>query len=104
MPARSASRSMPSTTARLRMIRSRNGGGLGTMPKPAVSHNRGRYAERRRRRQGWIPSDLGVVMGMYVDDARHQSETAGVDHLGGAPSKVRVGDLADGGNPRIAYR
>ena len=41
---------------------------------------------------------------MYVDDARHQGETAGVDHLGGAPSKVRVADLADGGNPRIAYR
>ena len=36
MPWRSASRSMPSTTERLRMTRSRTAGGAGTMPKPQL--------------------------------------------------------------------
>ena len=36
MPARSASMSMPSTTDKLRMMRSRSGGGLGTIPKPQL--------------------------------------------------------------------
>ncbi len=36
---------------------------------------------------------------MDVDDAGHQRETAGIDHLGGA-----AGDLADRGNPRITDR
>ena len=36
---------------------------------------------------------------MYVDDAGHQGEAAGVDHLGGTAA-----DLADRGNPRIIYR
>ena len=47
---------------------------------------------------------LGVVMGVDVDDAGHQREAAGVDDLVGAPSKVRLGDLADRGNPRITDR
>ena len=38
-------------------------------------------------------------MGVDVDDAGHQGQTAGVDHLGGAAA-----DLADGGNPQITDR
>ena len=36
IPVRSASRSMPSTTDRFLMMRSRASGGLGTMPKPQL--------------------------------------------------------------------
>jgi len=36
IPVRNASRSIPSTTARFRMIMSRSGGGAGTMPKPQL--------------------------------------------------------------------
>ena len=35
-PARKASRSIPSTTERLRRMRSRTGGEAGTMPKPQL--------------------------------------------------------------------
>jgi len=65
----------------------------------AIPHHRGRDAERGRRRQGRVPGDLGVVVGVDVDDAGHQGEAAGIDHFGGAAA-----DLADRGDPRIAYR
>jgi hypothetical protein len=41
--------------------------------------------------QGWVPGDLRIVMRVQVDDARHQSEPAGIDDLG------RI--LADLSNP-----
>ena len=39
----------------------------------AIAHDRGRDAERGRRRQGRVPGDLRVVMGVQVDDAGHQA-------------------------------
>jgi plasmid stabilization system protein ParE len=47
----------------------------------AITHHRSGHPERGRRRQGTIPGDLRVVMGVDVDDPRHQREAAGVDRL-----------------------
>lgn len=68
-------------TARLRMIRSRRCEGDGTLPEAAIPHHRRSHAERRQRRQRWIPGDLRVVMRVQVD-ARHQREPGGVDDPG----------------------
>jgi hypothetical protein len=65
----------------------------------AVSHHRRGHAERRRRRQGRVPGDLGVIVGVYVDDAGYHGEAARVDHLGGLAAH-----LADRGDPRITDR
>jgi hypothetical protein len=47
----------------------------------AIADHRRSHAERRRRPDMRIPSDLGVEVGVAVDDARHQRETVGCDHL-----------------------
>src|SRR6266851_7664912 len=62
----------------------------------AIAHERSRDPERGRRRQGRVPGDLGVVMRVQVDDARHQREPAGIDDLGRVLS-----DLADRGDASV---
>ena len=47
----------------------------------AVADHCRRHARGRRRPQARVPGDLRVVVGVAVDDARHQHQTAGVDHL-----------------------
>jgi hypothetical protein len=45
----------------------------------AVADHRRRHAEGRRRRKRRVPGDLGVEVGVAVDDAGHQREAGGVD-------------------------
>jgi len=66
-------------------------------PETAIAGYDGRYAQRWRGRQGRVPGDLRVVMGMDVDDARHQGQSAGVDDF----SSVSA-DLANGGDAPIS--
>ncbi|HSB25822.1 MAG TPA: hypothetical protein VLE94_22200 [Burkholderiaceae bacterium] len=49
----------------------------------AVADDRGRHAQRRRRAGVRVPRELGVVVGVAVDDAGHQREAVGVDDLRG---------------------
>src|SRR5215831_14500425 len=89
---------MPSTTARLRMIRSRRWGGDGTMPKPQLPITAVVTPSEGDGERGRVPGDLRVVMRVQVDDARHQREPAGIDDLGRV-----LADLADPGDPAILH-
>ncbi len=53
----------------------------------AISHHRRGHAEGRRRRQGAVPGDLRVVVGMDIDDARHQREAVRIDDLARTPGR-----------------
>lgn len=67
--------------------------------EPAISHHRRGDAERGRGGQGRVPGHLRVVMGVQVDDARHQRKAAGVHHLDGIGA-----DFADLGDPPVLDR
>ena len=64
----------------------------------AIADHRRGHAERRRRPDMRIPGDLGVEVRVAVDDARHQRETVGCDHLacGCAERGADRGDAAPG--------
>ena len=47
----------------------------------AIANHRRGHAECRRRPDMRIPGDLGVEVRVAVDDARHQREIVGCDHL-----------------------
>ena len=60
----------------------------------AIADHRRRHAQRRRGPHTRIPGDLGVEVGVAVDDARHQAQAVGLDHL--ACRCAQVGpDLSD---------
>ena len=49
----------------------------------AIADHGRRHAQRRRGPNLRIPGDLGIEMGVAVDDARHQRQAVGLDHLAG---------------------
>ena len=98
-PVRRASRSMPSTTDRLRRMRSRDVRRRGSDPETAVAHHRRRHPERGRGRESPVPGDLRVVVGMQIDEARCEGEPARVDLALRVPA-----DLSDGADAPVADR
>src|SRR6266851_741014 len=65
----------------------------------AIAHDHRGYAVPRRRRDVGVPADLGVVMGVRIDEAGRDDEVRGVDNFLRA-----LGDLANLGDPAIRDR
>src|SRR5262245_36269133 len=59
------------------------GGLAGRDGETAIAQHRGGDAERRRGIDEGIPGDLGVVVGVAVDDARHQRQPVSLHRLFG---------------------
>ena len=51
--------------------------------KAAIAHHHGSDPQRGRRREGGVPGDLGIEMGVQVDDAGHQGQPIGVKRAQG---------------------
>ena len=62
----------------------------------AVADHHRRDAVPARQRAVRVPEDLGVVVGVQVDEARRDDQAVGVEHLVGLVGA----DLADLGDPR----
>ena len=74
------------------------GGTAGRDREAAIADDDRRDAERRRRRDERVPGELGVVVGVAVDDAGRQREAVAGDGLAGSAEIV-----ADGGDDAIAH-
>jgi hypothetical protein len=66
----------------------------------AVPRQHGGDAVPRRRRCGWFEVQLGVVVRVHIDEARHGGEAVGVDHPGRARGSA---ELADAGDRAVAH-
>ncbi len=64
----------------------------------AIAHDDRRDAQRGRRIGERVPGDLGVVVGMGIDDARHEREAGRVYAFACA-----ITNVADRGNAPLAY-
>ena len=73
-------------------------GRRGRDPEPAVAHHRGRHTEGGRRGERPVPRDLGVVVGVQVDDARRESQSLGVDL-----AFPGLADVSDGADAPVAH-
>jgi hypothetical protein len=71
------------------MVISRSARPAGRDREAAVADHGGGDAERRRGRERRVPGDLGVEVGVAVDDAGHQRQAVGLDD---APGTLRVAD------------
>ena len=91
---------MASTRVIERIAYSRSSGWTGANPKPQLPIATDVIAVPARQRAVRVPEDLGVVVGVQVDEAGRHVHAAGVDDA------VRVGcvDPTDGGDPAVADR
>ncbi len=73
----------------------------GSEREAAVAAYHGRHAVKRRRARRRVPEQLRVVVGVKVDEARHDHEPVGVDRAGGR--LVAGAGLSDHGDAFRAY-